>query len=227
MGAPHASRRGGERAARTIHRVSAVDGIGTAARRSSRPVTPDIRAARVSLRLATRSSCRVSPQISSTTAPSASQASASADVRSAASTSEARTVTSRRGSRPSSLHPLIDSTPDSISANSCRTHSSGRRAVTRRARPAMNPVAAALCLPSANTSCTAPKARPPRSAASASAWPSVTRSGAGASLVWMRSMLPRNLASVRVRTPVMRRSLKKKVGRHGFPKRTHGWLICS
>ena len=44
MGAPHASRRGGECAARTIHRVSAVEGIGAAARRSSRPVTPDIRA---------------------------------------------------------------------------------------------------------------------------------------------------------------------------------------
>ena len=51
MGAPHASRRGGECAARTIHRVSAVEGIGAAARRSSRPVTPDFRAARVSLRL--------------------------------------------------------------------------------------------------------------------------------------------------------------------------------
>jgi hypothetical protein len=207
MGAPHASCRGGECAARTIHRVSAVEGIGAAARRSSRPVTPDIRAANVSLRLATRSNCRASPQISRTTAPSASQASASAVVRNAVSTSGARTVTIRRGSRPSSRHPLIDSAPDSISAKSCRTHSSGRRVLTRRASPAMNPVAAALCLPSANTSCTAPSARPPRSAASAPAWPSAARSDA-ASWVSMRSMLPRKLASVRVRAPVMRRSLK-------------------
>jgi len=168
MGAPHVSRRGGECAARTIHRVSAVEGIGAAASRSSRPVTPDIRAANVSLRLATRSNCRVSPQISITTAPSASQANASAEVRSAVSTSGARTVTSRRGSSPSSLHPLSDSTPDSISVKSCLTHSSGRRTLTRRASPAMNPVATALC-PSENTSCTAPSARPPPNAASAPA----------------------------------------------------------
>jgi hypothetical protein len=206
MGAPHASKRGGECAARTIHRVSAVEGDGTAATRNMRPVTPDIRAASVSLRLATRSNCRASPQISITTAPSASHASASAVVRSVVSTSGARTVTSRRGSRPSSAHPLIDSAPDSISAKSCRTHSSGRRAVTRRASPAMKPVAAALCLPSENTSCTAPRARPPRSAASACAWPSIARSGAVASWVSMRSMLPRKVSSVFVRAPVMRRS---------------------
>ena len=76
-------------------------------------VTPEACAAKVSLRLATRSSCRACPQTSSTTAPSASQASASAAVRNAASTSAARTVTSRRGSRPSSHSPLIDSAPDS------------------------------------------------------------------------------------------------------------------
>ncbi len=209
MGAPHASRRGGECAARTIHRVSAVEGIGAAARRSSRPVTPDVCAAKVSLRLAMRSNCRVSPHISSTTAPSASQASASADVRSAVSMSGVRTVTSRRGSSPSSPHPRIDSAPDSISVKSCRTHSSGRRALTRRARPATNPVAAALCRPSENTSCTAPSATPPRSAASAAAWPSEARSGAVASWVSMRSMLPRNLASVHVRAPVIRRSLRR------------------
>ena len=57
-----------------------------------------------------------------------------------------------------------------------------------------------------NTSCTAPRARPPCSAASAPVWPSATRSGAMASWVSMRSMLPRKLASVRVRAPVMRRS---------------------
>ena len=84
------------------------------------------------------------PQTSSTTAPSASQASASAAVRNAASTSAARTVTSSRGSRPSSTSPLIDSAPDSISEKSCRTQTSGRRGVIRPARPAMNPVAAAL-----------------------------------------------------------------------------------
>jgi hypothetical protein len=226
MGAPHASRRGGECAARTIHRVSAVEGMGAAATRSMRPVTPDIRAARVSLRLAARSNCRVSPQISSTTAPSASQASASADVRSAVSTSGARTVTTRRGSRPSSLHPLIDSAPDSTSVKSCRTHSSGRRALTRRANPATNPVAAALCRPSANTSCTAPRARPPCSAASASAWPSATRSGAVASWVSMRSILPRKLASVLVRAPLMRRSFKR-FRRFNSGRETRSWLICS
>jgi hypothetical protein len=227
MGAPHASCRGGECAARTIHRVSAVEGVGAAARRSSRPVTPDIRAAKVSLRLATRSSCRVSPQISITTAPSASQASASADVRSAVSTSGARTVITRRGSRPSSRHPLIDSAPDSISVKSCRTHSSGRRALTRCARPAMNPVAAALWRPSANTSCTAPSASPPCSAASAPAWPSATRSDAVASWVSMRSMLPRNVASVHVRAPVMRRSLRKDIRHFSSGRETGSWLICS
>jgi hypothetical protein len=232
MGAPHACHGavGGECAARTIHRVSAVEGDGTAATRSNNPVTPEPRAASVSLRLATRSNCRVSPQISITTAPSASQASASADVRSAVSTSGARTVTSRRGSRPSSLHPLIDSAPDSTSVKSCRTHNSGRRALTRRARPAMNPVAAALCLPSANTSCTAPSARPPCSAASACAWPSAARSGAMASWVSMRSMLPRNVASVLVRAPLMRRSWGKCV-RFGSGKRNqklaHLFMICS
>jgi hypothetical protein len=42
------------------------------------------------------------------------------------------------------MSPLADSAPDSISEKSCRTQTSGRRAVTRPARPAMNPVAAAL-----------------------------------------------------------------------------------
>jgi len=135
---------GGECAARTIHRVSAVEGLGAAAIRSNKPVTPEACAAKVSLRLATRSSCRGSPQTSSTTAPSASQTSASAAVRNALSLSAARTVTRQRGSRPSSESPLIDSAPDSISEKSCLTQTSGRRGATRPARPAMNPVAAAL-----------------------------------------------------------------------------------
>jgi hypothetical protein len=216
-GAPHADMPGGECAARTIHRVSAVEGWGSAPTRSSKAVTPDACAASVSLRLATRSSCRASPQTSSTTLPSASQAKASAAVRSAVSISAARTVTSKRGSRPSSANPLIDSAPDSVSVKSCRTHTSGLRAIARPARPkcpakpkrparpATKPVAAALCRPSANTSCTAPKARPPCSTASAAAWPSVTRPDAMAS-AWLsiRSMLPRKVASVFVRAPVMR-----------------------
>ena len=138
---------GGECAARTIHLVSAVDGCGSAAIRSNRAVTPEAWAARVSLRLATRSNCRASPHTSSTTAPTASQASASAAVRSALSTSDARTLTKKRGSRPSSASPLIDSAPDSISVKSCRTHTSGRRATARAASPAIKPVAAALCRP--------------------------------------------------------------------------------
>ena len=185
--------------------------MGSAATRSSKPVTPDACAANVSLRLATRSSCRACPQTSSTTTPIASQAKASAAVRNAVSTSAARTVTRRRGSRPSSANPLIDSAPDSISAKSCRTQTSGRRAAARPARPtrpaspAMNPVAAALCLPSAKTSCTAANARPPCNITSASAWPSATRASATASFgASMRSMLPRKVASVLVRAPVMR-----------------------
>jgi len=47
---------GGECAARTIHLVSAVEGKGSAATRSTSPVTPEACAASVSLRLATRSS---------------------------------------------------------------------------------------------------------------------------------------------------------------------------
>ncbi len=228
MEAPHALQgtAGGECAARTIHRVSAVEGIGAAAIRSIRPVTPDIRAASVSLRLATRSNCPVSPQISSTTAPSASHASASADARNVVSTSGARTITSRRGSRPSSLHPLIDSAPDSTSVKSCRTHNSGRRALMRRAKPAIKPVAAALCLPSANTSCIAPSASPPCSAASAPAWPSATRAGAVPSWVSMRSMLSRKAASMRMRAPVMR-SLLERCGRFQLRRETRSWLICS
>jgi hypothetical protein len=213
-GAPHALQgdaddedmaAGGECAARTIHLVSAVEGWGSAAIRSTRPVTPEACAASVSLRLATRSSCRASPQTSSTTTPTASQASASAAVRNALSTSAARTVTSRRGSRPSSLNPLIDTAPDSISVKSCRIHTSGRCgsfvAATRPASPATNPVAAALCRPlSANTSCIAPRARPPRSVASASACPSTTLRGEYASpCASMRSILPRKLASVLAR----------------------------
>ena len=163
--APHGD--GGECAARKIHFVSAVEGKGCAAIRSNSPVTPDVCAASVSLRLATRSNCLISPQSSSTTAPSASQASASAEVRRAASTSAARTITTRPGSRPSSASPLIDSAPASISEKSCRTHNKGRRADTRPASPATNPVAAALWRPSQNTSWIAARASPPCSAQSA------------------------------------------------------------
>jgi len=46
---------GGECAARSIHRVSAVDGLGVAAIRSNKAVTPEACEAKVSLRLATRS----------------------------------------------------------------------------------------------------------------------------------------------------------------------------
>jgi hypothetical protein len=203
--------------------------------RSNNAVTPEVCAANVSLRLATRSSGRASPQTSSTTPPIASQASASAAVRSAVSTSAARTVTNRRGSRPSSANPFIDSAPDSISVKSCRTHTSGRRAIARPARfkrparLATNPVAAALCRPSANTSCTAPIARPPCKAASASACPSATLPGAVAS-AWlsMRSMRPRKSASVFVRAPVMRPSFKEMLGRHRMnPQPAHLFMICS
>jgi hypothetical protein len=135
---------GVECAARTIHRVSAVDGAGVAAIRNRSPVTPEAWAANVNLRLATRSSSLGSPQTSSTTAPSASQASASAAVRNALSLSAARTVTRQRGSRPSSASPLIDSAPDSISEKSCRTQTNGRCGAIRPASPAMNPVATAL-----------------------------------------------------------------------------------
>ena len=230
---------GGECAARTIHRVSAVEGCGSAATRSNRPVTPDICAASVSRRLVTRSSCRASPQTSSTTTASASQASASAAVRNAVSTSGARTVTTQRGSRPSSASPLIDSAPDSTSVKSCRTHSNGRRAPARLAsparpaRPIMNPVAAALCRPaSANTSCIAPIARPPCSVASASICPSATRSGVYAS-PWasMRSMRPRKVASVLVRAPVMRAAPlaggPSQVVMEVNPRPAHLFMICS
>jgi hypothetical protein len=208
-GIPHALQNawGGECAARTIHLVSAVEGEGCAASRNSKQVAPEACAARVSLRLATRSSCRIEPQSSSTTAPSASQASASAAVRNALSASKARTVTRQRGSRPSSESPIIDSAPASISLKSCRTHTSGRRTETRAVRPAMNPVAATLCRPaSANTSCIAPTASPPSSAASASAWPSDALRGAKAP-PWasMRSIRPRKVASMLVRALVMRR----------------------
>jgi hypothetical protein len=188
---------GGECAARTIHLVSAVDGCGSAAIRSNRAVTPEAWAANVSLRLATRSSCRASPHTSSTTTPTASQASASAAVRSALSTSPARTLTKRRGSRPSSASPFIDSAPDSISVKSCRTHTSGRRAPARAASPAMKPVAAALCRPaSANTSCSAPRARPPCRVASASGCPSAALRGEHEACASTRSMLSRKLAIV-------------------------------
>lgn len=146
MGTPHDCQglNGGECAERMIQRVSAVLETGTPAVRSNRHVTPEPRAASVSLRLATKSNCLLSPQVSSTTLPSASQASASAVVRNAVSTSGARTVTSKRGSRPSSRQPLMASAPHSRSEKSCRIHSSGRFAETRCARAATKPVAAAL-----------------------------------------------------------------------------------
>ncbi len=192
------------------HRVSAVLGDGVAAMRNISPVAPEARAARVSLRLATRSNARTSPQTSSTTVPSASQANASAATRSAISASVARTVTTCRGSRPSSASPLIDSAPHSISVKSCLTHSSGRRADTRRARPATKPAAAALCRPpSANTSCIAPRTNPPWSAASASACPNAARPSAGSPApASRRSIVSRKLASMLTRAPVMRRSWK-------------------
>ena len=49
---------------------------------------------------------------------------------------DARTVTTRRGSRPSSAKPCIDSAPDSSAQKSCRTQSSGRRASPARVSPA-------------------------------------------------------------------------------------------
>jgi hypothetical protein len=173
--------------------------------RSRSPVPPAPCAASVSLRLATISSLWVSPQTSSTTAPTASQASASAVVRSASSTSAARTVTRPRGSSPSSASPLIDSSPTSRSEKSCLTQTSGRHGVTRRANPATKPVAAALCRPpSQNTSCNAPRASPPCSTASACPWPSATRSGKAEPLcASMRSILPRKLASALMRALVM------------------------
>jgi len=161
-GAPQSTTRGGERAALTIHRVSAVLGDGVADMRKMNPVTPDMRAASESLRLATRSSWRVSPQISSMTAPSASQASASAVTRNALSTVAVRTSTTLRGSSPNSTRPLTDGAPASRAPKSCRTHSSGRRGDTRRARPTAKPVAAAPCRVSgANTSWRTPQASPP------------------------------------------------------------------
>jgi hypothetical protein len=42
----------------------------------------------------------------------------------------------------------------------------------------------------------------------------------------MRSMLPRKLASVLIRAVLMRRFLRKILGRPDF-KRTRSWLICS
>jgi len=173
--------------------------------RSRRPVTPTPCAASVSFRLATRSSLCVSPQTSSTTAPTASQASTSAVVRSASSTSDARTVTRRRGSRPNSASPLIESAPTSRAEKSCCTQTRGRRGVRRRASAATKPVAAALCRPpSQNTSCKAPRASPPCNTASACPWPRAVRSGDELPLcASMRSILPRKLASALMRALVM------------------------
>ena len=228
-GDPHAldgCEPGGECAARTIHRVSAVDGRGFAAIRNTRPVALDACAANVSLRLATRSSCLASPQTSSTTAPTASQASASAAVRKAWSTSAAWTLTRQRGSRPSSENPLIETAPASTSVKSCRIQTTGRRAATRPEIPATKPVATALCRPdSANTSCTAPKASPPCRLASASACPSGTRRGEYASpQASRRSMLSRKAASIGAL--VMRRVLVLMMTISSL-ERTRSWPICS
>ena len=226
----HGDEGGGECAARMIHRVSAVDGWGSAAIRSTSPVTPEACAASVNLRLAVRSICRASPQTSNTTAPIASQASASAAVRNAHSTSAARTVTRRRGSRPSSASPLIDTAPDSISVKSCRIHTNGRRPAERPARAATKPVAAALCRPvGANTSCMAPKASPPCSVASASACPSLTFRGEQVSpCASMRSILPRKAASVLIRARSRIRRSSKGLDRFRFFwEITGSRLICS
>ena len=111
-------------------------------------VTPEACAASVSLRLATRSSCRVSPQTSSTTAPSASQASASAAVRNAVSTS-ARAHRHHQARIEAEFGTARSSTARRIRVrkNPAAPRPAAAVRATRPARPAMKPVAAALCRP--------------------------------------------------------------------------------
>ena len=197
-----------------------------AASRSINAVTPDCWAASVSLRLATRSNARVSPQISVITPPSALHASPSAATRNALSAFAARTTTMRRGSSPNSAKPGIDSSPFSRAEKSCRTHSRNFVCVRRCARPATNPVADALWWLPANTSCSAPSISPPPSAASASACPSGTWRVSEARPLSRRSIAPCRRASVLMRAPIMRAAPSEMLADDG-PYRTNDWLNCS
>ena len=169
--APRAARcAGGECAARTIHRVSAVEGNGSAASRSIRPVTPDARAASVSLRLATRSSCRARPRLPSPRRlahrrPAHRRPSATRCPRRPRAPSPAARIEAEFGQSAHRQRARIR-----FRQNPAAPRPAAAAPLTpARASPATkNPVAAALCRPSANTSCIAPMARPPCSAASAS-----------------------------------------------------------
>ena len=94
-----------EAAADTAQRVSAALGTGSASLRSSSAVTPLARAASASRRLAVRSSARILPGHSITTALSAAQRTASVAARSSATSSGMRPKINRAGSSPSSASP--------------------------------------------------------------------------------------------------------------------------
>ena len=153
---------------RMSQRVSAALGSACAVGRSRMTVTPLACAPSTRRREATRSRTLGLPGISTITAPSAGQLKASAPARKASSAWAARSSRTQDGSIPSSARPVGEISPCSRAEKSWRIHSSFFLARTRWARPKAKPVA--LASP-AKTSCSAPRAMPPRSAASAPAWP--------------------------------------------------------
>ena len=196
---PQFSSCGFDRAARIVHRVSALDASGTALKRSIKAVTFVSAAPSVSRRLALRSSTLCSPTTSIATAPSAEQLSASDAARSASSACATRKIRNFDGSMPSSSNPVAAISPNSIPEKSCRIQRMGLPFATRAARPTANPVAVASCPVAANTSCSAPFRRPPCRNASASAIPSGMRTSLSSSVGLASAALRACIRSVLIR----------------------------
>ena len=136
---------GGECAARTIHRVSAVEGRGSAAIRSSK--RGDAGGLRGQSQLAAGDEielARLAPDFQHHGAERiAGQRVGGGPQRGVGVGARARSPAAADRGRVRAS-PLIDSAPDSISEKSCRTQTSGRRGDTLPASPAMKPVADAL-----------------------------------------------------------------------------------
>ena len=213
---------GGECAARTIHRVSAVEGCGCAATRSNSAVTPE--ALRGQSQLAAGDEIEL-PRLAPDFQHHGAQRIAGQRVGGGA----------QRGVHIGGAHRHQQARIEAEFGQSAHRQRAGfdfgkilphpdQRPPRRqrvRARPAMKPGRRARsAVPSANTSCTAPCASPPCSAASASAWPSATRSGACAIAMRLRCVRCCRANRKRVRACAGHAPAPSNVGRHWFFERT-------
>ncbi len=143
-GWPQFSSCGGEAAARTSQRVSAVLASGSALKRRRKAVTVFCAQASVSRRLAIRSRIFGLPGISMTTAPRAAQESASFAARRASAASPTQSSNMRAGSIPNSRNPVAESSPNSRAEKSCRSRAGvcarprGRRGLPQNRLPPLH-----------------------------------------------------------------------------------------